>query len=256
MIKTILLIGATGGLGEAMVAQFKNPQTRLIMVGRNIEKLQHLQEKWIADYAKIDVLVLDIGETNSREQLISQLKAESIDVFIYNAGFGLFQNAEEFNDTDINEMLQVNTLGAIQLTSGLLPQFYDQQKGHIIFIASQAGKIATAKSSVYSASKFALIGYANALRLEARVHNVWVTTVNPGPIATDFFKRADVSGNYVKAVGKYMLHPEDVAKRITKVIKKPKREVNMPMLMNWLAKWSVVFPNISDRVTYRLFNKK
>ena len=85
-----------------------------------------------------------------------------------------------------------------------------------------AGLVATAKSSLYSATKFAAIGFSNALRLELMPFGVHVTTVNPGPIRTTFFDQADPDGSYVKAVDRYILEPDFVAKKIVKKLWKSK----------------------------------
>ena len=96
-----------------------------------------------------------------------------------------------------------------------------ENKGHIINIASQAGKLATPKSSGYSASKHAVLGFTNSLRMELAKTDIYVTAVNPGPIQTNFFSIADQSGNYEKS-----------AEKTVNIIGKPKREVNLPKWMN------------------------
>lgn len=83
-------------------------------------------------------------------------------------------------------MFDTNVLGLIQLTQLILPQMQARKAGHIINIASQAAKIATPKSTVYSATKYAVLGFSNALRLELMPDKINVTTINPGPIATNF----------------------------------------------------------------------
>ena len=108
---------------------------------------------------------------------------------------------------------------------------YDESKsGHIINIASQAGKIATPKSSVYSATKHAVLGYTNSLRMELSDFQIKVTAVNPGPIGTDFFTIADESGTYAKSVQRYILKPEYVAKKVVDAMLTSTREINLPRL--------------------------
>ena len=130
------------------------------------------------------------------------------------------------------------------------------RKGHIINIVSMAGLIATGKSSLYSATKFAAIGFSNALRLELMPFGVHVTTVNPGPIRTTFFDQADPDGSYVKAVDRYILEPDFVAKKIVKNFGKPKRELNLPWLLNLTHKLYTLFPRISDKLACKMFNFK
>lgn len=256
LVKTVVITGATGGLGQALVEQFAQVNYRLILVGRHEEKLKSLVCKWESACHSIVYIVCDFVREIAREQLIEQLTQENIDIFIHNAGYGEFAHAQEFTYQAVNDMLQVNLLAPIQITNALLPVFYARQTGQIIFVASQASKMATPKSSIYSASKFGLRGYANSIRLEAKEYHIHVTTVNPGPIATNFFKRADKTGQYVKAVEKYMLSGQKVAKRIYANTHNPKREINLPYVMEIMAKSYVLFPQIADYLARRLFNKK
>lgn len=113
----------------------------------------------------------------------------SIDVLINNAGYGAFKGFEEFSAQEIADMFQVNTLASIHFACLIGQKMAEQGQGHLINIVSMAGLIASAKSSIYSATKFALIGFSNALRLELADKGVYVTTVNPGPIATKFLTK-------------------------------------------------------------------
>lgn len=112
------------------------------------------------------------------------------------------------------EMFWVNVLGLVQITQILALKMREQGEGHIINIASQASKVATPKSAVYAATKFAVRGYSNGLRLELKPLGILVTTVNTGPLRTDFFTRADQSGTYLEKLDKWVLEPDKVALRI------------------------------------------
>lgn len=138
----------------------------------------------------------------------------------------------------------------------VLPVMKQQKGGHIINVASMAGKIATPKSSVYSATKHAVLGYSNSLRLELADDNVFVTTVNPGPIATNFFNIADEQGTYVKNVQRYMLQPEFVAKKITDAMLTKTREINLPRWMNAGSVIFALFPRLFEKAGKKVFNKK
>ena len=119
-----------------------------------------------------------------------------------------------------------------------------------------AGKIATANSSVYAATKFAVIGFSDALRLELADKGVYVTTVNPGPIETSFFDQAEPSGAYLESVKKFVLSPKYVAKKIVRILGKNKREVNLPRLLSVAHKGYTLFPRISDKLATNVFNYK
>jgi uncharacterized protein len=138
----------------------------------------------------------------------------------------------------------------------VLPAMKQRRSGHIINIASQAGKIATPKSSVYSATKHAVLGYTNSLRMEVADDNIYVTAVNPGPIATNFFEVADKQGTYVKNVKRFMLQPEYVAKQVVNRMMTRTREINLP---RWMSPGSIfysLFPRTFELFGKRVFNQK
>lgn len=153
-------------------------------------------------------------------------------------------------------MFNVNVIGLMVCTRMVLPKMREQRSGHIINIASQAGKIATPKSSVYAATKHAVLGYTNSLRMELADYNVYVTAVNPGPIATNFFQIADEKGTYVKNVKRIMLQPEYVAKKVVDKIFTPAREINLPRWMNAGSIIYTLFPRLFERLGKKAFNQK
>lgn len=172
------------------------------------------------------------------------------------SGFGIFRAAHEVTIDQIKGMFDVNVVGLMACTSMCLQKMCERRSGHIINIASQAGKIATPKSSVYSASKHAVLGYTNALRMELADFNIQVTAVNPGPIATNFFTIADEKGTYVKNVQRVMLKPEYVAQKIVDSMLTKTREINLPRWMNMGSIVYVLFPRLFERIGKRAFNQK
>ena len=180
-----------------------------------------------------------------------------VDVLINNAGFGLFKEATACNDAENSAMLRLNVLAAMQISAALLPPMQARGSGQLIFIASQAGKIATPKAAVYAASKHALLGYANALRLELRGSGITVTTVNPGPMATPFFDTADPDGSYQEKLGSFwLLDPERIAALTVAAIDKNVREINRPRLMEIAARLYPLAPLLGDWLTVKFFNRK
>ena len=119
-----------------------------------------------------------------------------------------------------------------------------------------AGKMATPKSTVYSATKFAVLGFSNALRLELKSLGISVMTVNPGPIRTEFFDKADKTHNYLNSLGNIVLDPEEVAYKIVSKIGTSRREVNLPYYMEVAHHLYEVFPHMADYLTGGIFNKK
>jgi hypothetical protein len=206
----------------------------------------------------VDVFQLDVSDTDQVQTVFQRVfdTIGAIDILVNNAGFGVFREAHLATLDEIKGMFDVNVVGLMACTSMVLPKMRERRFGHIINIASQAGKIATPKSSVYSASKHAVLGYTNSLRMELADFNVLVTSVNPGPIATNFFNIADEKGTYVKNVQRFMLKPEYVAQKVVDSMLTKTREINLPRWMNMGSVVYVLFPRLFERIGRRAFNQK
>lgn len=251
--RIIVITGASGGLAEEIIKRL--PQTdQLVLLGRDKEKLEDMY----AYRERVTCFQIDIKDDEAVQDIIDTIyqKFDRIDIFINNAGFGEFKDFDHYSNRDIRDMFDVNTLATINFSRLVGQKMAEVQSGHIINIASMAGLIASSKSTIYSATKFAVIGFSNALRLELADKEVYVTTVNPGPIATKFFDKADPSGNYLKSVEEFTLQSDDVAKKIVAIFGKNKRELNMPFLLKAAHKAYILFPKLSDFLTRKVFNYK
>lgn len=251
-MRTIVITGASGGLAEAIIK--KLPDDGLILLGRNKERLI---EKY-GHMPNVTCHRIDLSDTNAMESLVSELYQQygKIDIWVNNAGFGEFKAFDDFSDQDIKAMFEVNTFATMTFSRLVGDRMKQEKSGQIINIASMAGLIASNKSSVYSASKFAVIGFSNALRLELADDHVYVTTVNPGPIKTAFFDQADPSGEYLKSVERFVLTPEVVASKTVKAFGKNKREINLPYVLQVTHKVYTLFPRLSDFLARKVFNYK
>ncbi|GAE91290.1 oxidoreductase [Gracilibacillus boraciitolerans JCM 21714] len=184
-----------------------------------------------------------------------QLAVHPIDVLINNAGIGYFESFEKMEWDYVNSMLRLNLESLYFTTYKLLPNMKLHSPAHIVNIGSQAGKIATPKSAVYSATKAGVINFSNALRMELEPE-VFVTSVNIGPVRTAFFDQADPSGSYQKSISKYMLDPDDVAKSIVKYLFTKKREINLPYWMHIGSRFYQNFPRIMEQLLKPAFKRK
>lgn len=257
--KVVVITGASGGIGKEIAIQSAQRGARLVLLARSLDKLQTLKADLNRQFG-VDVFVykLDVSDTEQVEKVFADIFVQvgEVDVLVNNAGFGTFK---EVLDTELEEtkaMFAVNVIGLMACTKFVLPHMKRKQAGHIINIASQAGKMATPKSTLYSSTKFAVLGYSNALRLELMADRIHVTTVNPGPIETNFFNIADESGTYVKSIKKFMLKPEDVAGKIVGAMLTNKREINLPGWMDFAGKWYTLFPKITETLGKKAFFKK
>ena len=257
--KVIMITGASSGLGKQLAMDAAKRGATVVLLARSTDKLKEITRgitELTGRLAYYETLHVDDSEQVNEVflRIISDIGVP--DVLINNAGFAVFDNLVDADMLEIKEMLNVNVLGVITCTKAVLPFMLERKKGHIINIASQAGKIATPKSSVYAATKHAVLGLTNSLRLELSGTNIIVTAVNPGPIQTAFFERADKSGTYVKNVGKLMLSVEDVSGRVINLIVRPKRELNLPWWMSAATTLYQIAPVFVEKVAGKKFHQK
>jgi uncharacterized protein len=253
--KIIAITGASSGIGAWMAQELSRLGAIVILIARSEEKLEQTA-KFIQ--GKHECLVTDIS---SSDQVFAATKHimdtyGKIDIWINNAGYGVFENFNEAKLETMEQMMDVNYMGTVRCTKAVLPYMMEAGNGHIVNIASLAGKIGTAKSSGYCASKHAVLGFTNSLRQELKGTNIYITSVNPGPIDTPFFDQADPSGSYSQKMKKYMLKPEQVGYAVLNAIIKRKMEVNLPVLFGWAAKFIQIFPRISNQLIYKFLNNK
>lgn len=252
-MSVIVITGASGGIAQEIVKQLP-PKHQLVLLGRDTAKLENLY----GELSHVTCLAVDLSNEETIKSCLDTIYSQynNIDVLINNAGFGTFKTYDDYNETEVRDMFTINTFAVMTLSRLVAQKMTKQDSGHIITIASMAGLIASAKSSVYSASKFAVIGFSNALRLEVVDKGVYVTTVNPGPIKTPFFDKADPSGEYLESVDRFVLEAQVVAKKIIAIIGKNKRELNMPLSLKAVHLFYTLFPNFSDYFARKVFHYK
>jgi len=246
--KTIFITGATSGLGLKITQLLVNEGHRVIATGRNEVALSMLHK------LGAEVIQADLTNVDEIEKVCNHLPP--LDVAIFSAGVGKFGLGTELADRDIQQMIDVNITAPMLLAKRIGGQMSNRRQGQLIFIGSQAGKVATPKASVYAATKHAIVGYTNGLRMELAPFNVKVTAIHPGPIDTPFLDKADDSNMYRTSVKRILLKPETVAQATLQAIYKPIREINLPYYMGISSKLYALAPKLFETVGKRFFNKK
>ena len=251
-MRHILITGASGGIAQAMVPLLKDDF--LILLGRDAQKI----EKLYASHPKKAIYEIDISKAANLAALVEKIYQDygKIDVLVNNAGYAIYDDFENFSEDQVRAMFDVNLFALMAFCRLVGKEMKAAKAGHIINIVSMSGKIASAKSSIYSATKFAALGFSNTIRLELAPYNVAVTTVNPGPVATGFFDLADPDGSYQKSVQAFMISPEKVASKIVQSMGTKKREINLPWLLEATNKFYTLFPNLADFLARKVFNFK
>jgi len=257
--RLVIITGASSGIGEKMAYKVAESGGNLILLARRKDRLSAISERIEQKYHVFcQFYELDVRDFQMIEKTFSKILKdhERIDVLVNNAGMGIFRSVLESSLDEMEAMFEINVYGMIACTKMVLEKMIEQKEGHIINIASQAGKISTPKSSLYAATKHAVLGFTNSLRMEASTHSIFVTAVNPGPIKTDFFELADPSGKYVQNVSRYMLSSDDVAEKIVRIMMTNKRELNLPWWMEFGSVIYRIMPSLFERLAESAFHKK
>ena len=251
-MRHILITGASGGIAQAMIPLLKDDF--LILLGRDAQKIEELY----ASHSKKAIYEIDISKAADLAALVKKIYQDygKIDVLVNNAGYAIYDDFENFSEDQVRAMFDVNLFALMAFCRLVGKEMKAVKAGHIINIVSMSGKIASAKSSIYSATKFAALGFSNTIRLELAPYNVAVTTVNPGPVATGFFDLADPDGSYQKSVQAFLISPEKVASKIVQAMGTKKREINLPWILEATNKFYTLFPNLADFLARKVFNFK
>lgn len=208
--KTALVTGASSGMGKVIARRLIQDGYQVYAAARSVEKMNDLAQLGVRP------LRMDISRDEdilaAVDTIVSQ--TDGVDVLVNNAGFGLYGPVEEIDIDEARYQFEVNVFGAARLTQLLLPTMRARRSGYIINITSIGGKIYTPLGAWYHATKHALEGWSDCLRLEVAEFGIKVVIVEPGLIETGF---GDVvSGNIVKrsANGPYVRLVEKVAKSV------------------------------------------
>lgn len=242
---TVLLTGATGGIGNAIARALHERGAALILTGRRAEVLGELREELGEG---VETIVCDLSDREEVAQLAE--RAESVDVFVANAALPASGRLDEFSPEQIDRALEVNLRAPVQLARRLAPAMAGRGRGHLVFVSSLSGKVASAGSSLYSATKFGLRGFAAGLREDLHGSGVGTTTVFPGFVSdAGLFAEAEVE--LPRGVGTRT--PEQVAEAVVRGIERDKAEIDVaPLALRAGAVASALAPSFAARVQRRL----
>ena len=225
-MKTILITGATSGIGLAAAKKLANEKNQLILCGRRQYKLDEIYEE-LSKSANVLSLCYDVSDKNEVNRILNDLPEEfrSIDILINNAGnaHGL-DTIQEGSVEDWDNMIDINVKGLLYVSRAIIPKMVEKKNGHVINIGSLAGREVYEKGNVYCASKHAVNAISKAMRIDLNKTGIKVSEINPGLVETDF-SNVRFKGDNDRAEKVYQgykaLQAEDIADIIEFVINRP-----------------------------------
>ena len=243
----MLLTGATGGIGQAIARALDERGARLLLTARRAEQLEQLAATL---GGRPEVLPADL--TYDAPALAEE--AGAVDVLVANAALPASGPIDDFSPEEIDRALDVNLRAPIQLTRALLPGMVERGGGHVVFVSSLSGKVASVGSSLYSATKFGLRGFAAGLREDLHGSGVGVTVVFPGFIS-DAGMLADSGAKLPRWVR--TKKPDQVAAGVVRGIERGRAEVDVaPLSLRVGVLAGSVAPGTFARVQRRLGSAK
>lgn len=258
----IVVTGASSGIGAATARLFGRQGYRVVLAARRLDRLEALANEIRADEGEVLPVATDVTQLQQIQNLVDSSIAQygQIDVLFNNAGLGRSRPLDVMEpEAEIELQLRVNVSGVIQTTRAVLPHMIQRRRGHIINMSSIAGLMGTPNLSVYSASKFSVRGFSEALRREVRKDGIHISTVYSGAVATEFAEQSGITGKSVKSGIKtpraLTLTAEDVARRVLTLVDHPRRAVIVPRPMRALTTLNALFPGLFDWFLGRKFAK-
>lgn len=240
--RTVVVTGASQGIGAELARSFAAAGARLVLVARSREKLEALASELdgvahpadLVDPAQVDGLVPDIENAHG-----------PIDVFVNNAGLDAEDSAATADPQLIRRLTRLNLETPMVLTRHVLPGMLERRRGHLVYVASLAGTASFPTMSHYASTKAGLLNFAGAVRWEARRHGVGVTCLAPGPVDTDMWDRAEaVTGSAALVRRRFerlqllpKADPSDIAARTVAAVEHGRRHVRHPRRLSanfWL----------------------
>jgi len=222
--KTILLTGASGGIGQAIAKELAERGAKLLLTGRKLESLTALKNQ-LAHPEKHKIIIADITNDKGRQILFNHCLSETqddgkqgIDILINNAGISEFEFLENQSDASIENIINTNLTSPILLSKLLLPLLKSKSQAALVNIGSSFGSIGYPGFSTYCSSKFGLHGFTEALRRELSDSNIKVSYLAPRATNTSINNNNVVSMN--KKLGNAMDDPHVVALAVVKTIEK------------------------------------
>ena len=260
--KVVIITGASSGIGEATAKEFARNGSKIVLAARSEEKLLKIENELKATYnCDVCYFITDVSREIDCKRLIEKTieKYDSIDILINNAGISMRASFVEVELHVLQRLMDVNFWGTVYCTKYALP-YLIKSKGSVVGISSVAGFQGLPGRTGYSASKFAIHGFLETLRIENLKNGLHVMILAPG------FTTSEIRFHALTADGseqgdsprdeEKLMSPEYVAKWVLKGIKKKKRNIILPWIGRITALFQRIIPDIVDWSYYKEFSKE
>jgi short-subunit dehydrogenase len=247
-----VVTGGSRGIGREVAMLAAQKGARVGLVARSAPDLEAVLKEIGGRGA---VATADVADQAATEEAMVKLVAElgPVDILVNNAGIGSYGRVSDLSVEEFERVMRVNYFSCVYATKAVLPSMLDRRRGHIVNLASIAGRIGAPMEAAYSASKFAMVGFTEALAFEVGPGGIGVSMVNPGPVETDFFDTRGhaYEGSYPKPVS-----AQRVADSVIEVVESDGLERVIPRALRPAVVFRHMAPPIYRRGTARVMSKQ
>jgi short-subunit dehydrogenase len=249
----VLITGASQGIGRALAVLAAKKGMHVLAAARSEELLRELREEVRQSGGTLETILADVTSPDDRRQMIEAAQEHfgGLDVLINNAGIGATGHLFEASPERLRKIMEVNFFGVTETTRTCLPLLRGGTRPAIVNISSIAGKRAIPARSEYSASKFAVQGFSEALRAELAKDGIDVLVVCPGLTQTNFSQNMLEQKAAMKIDHLRGMTPEQVAEATLRTLAKGRNEVCLTLQGKLIAWVSRFFPRLADRIARR-----
>lgn len=247
-----VITGASRGIGAAVARAAAAKGARVALLARDESDLKEVLDSCGGNGVAIGC---DIADRAAVEETIARAARElgPADILVNNAGAGHFGKIVDADVEVFERLIRLNYLGTVYATKAVLPSMIARGSGHIVNIASIVARTSAPFEAAYSASKFAVAGFTDALWLEARPKGIGVSMIDPGPVATDFFRAR--GSEYARAFPK-PVKPDVVARAVIKAVERNRYEQFIPGWLRVAPTMQALLPPVFRNSTARSFRKE
>lgn len=244
----VVITGASSGIGEACAYRFARAGSRLALLARRVDRLHDVAARARELGSQVHVLAVDLAEESAVTRALTDAESAlgEIDVLINNAGFGLYAPLETVRREDVERLFAVNTFGPLAAIQAALPGMRRRERGLIINVSSIVGKRAIPMTGAYGASKYALHGLSDALRVELRGSGVEIAVVCPGFTKSEFSDKVIDYGVERGRPRAGAMSAEAVADVIFECARRPRPEILLTGKGRTLAWLQRISPKLAD----------
>ncbi|MFP5247797.1 MAG: SDR family NAD(P)-dependent oxidoreductase [Thermoanaerobaculia bacterium] len=248
--KNVVITGASSGIGRAIALEMARRGAHVVLAARRAELLEAVAAQCRALGVRAEAVTTDVMKREECVRLIE--RAGTVDVLVNNAGFAVFDAIVDARPEDLQALMDTNYFGTVHCTQAVLPQMLQRRSGAIVNVSSITGLMGYARMGGYCATKFAVIGFTEALRDEVMSRGVRVALVCPGTTETEFFVKAE--RGKMPAASRLLLaiKPEKVARAVCDAAEDGRYRRILPLLATTFIRMKEIFPRFAHLLMRRV----